>query len=167
MHRPSPERPILRRMLLIIIGQQGRLDEVRRLIEDQWRATNLRDDPDLTDRLAMLHEHVGLDFEPFPLEWNLSQLERESTSSVESDQRLALARAYLTTRSGHFDEAKSELAKCLERWPDDPDVWKSLLDWAMAANQVDCGRASLAHVPASALDRADPQAARLVGPRAR
>jgi predicted Zn-dependent protease len=155
MRRPTPELPFLRRMLLIIIGQQGRFDEARRLIESQWQATDPNDTASLADRLAMLREHVGLDFEPFPLKWNLSQLERESTSVVERDQRaLAQARAYLATRSGNFTLAKTELLSCLDRWPDDPEVWKSWLDWAMASGQVELARKSLEHVAAGALNEA-------------
>ena len=42
MRRHTPELPALRRMLLIIIGQQGRIDEAQRVIENQWRATGPR-----------------------------------------------------------------------------------------------------------------------------
>jgi enediyne biosynthesis protein E4 len=155
MRRPSPELPYLRRTLLIVIGQQGRIAEAQRLIENQWRATDPSSAAGLTDCIAMLHEHVGLDFEPFPLKWNLSQLERESTSVVDRDQRaVALARAYLATRSGSFAQAKAELVLCLDRWPDDPEVWKSWLEWAMAADQVELARDAIDHVPAQALQEA-------------
>ncbi len=86
MEQFGPEVAAVRRMVLIIIGQQGRLDDARRLIESQWQTTP--PGADIADRLAMLHEHVGLDFEPFPFEWNLSLLERESTAVSEEDQRL-------------------------------------------------------------------------------
>jgi predicted Zn-dependent protease len=151
--RPSPETPILRHMLLTVVGQQGRIDEARRLIESQWQATEHNAGSDFADRLAMLREHVGLDFEPFPLKWNLTQLARESTSEIESDRRaLALARAYLATKSGEFEQAKAELAVCLERWPDDRKVWRSWLDWAMASNQPELARKALVHVAADTVD---------------
>ena len=65
-----------------------------------------------------------------------------------------IARAYLATRSGNFSLAGTELDSCLERWPDDPEVWKSRLNWATAADQVELAREALAHVPARALDPA-------------
>ena len=153
MGKASPELPFLRRTLLIIIGQQGRLSEARALIQNQWQVADPNGGSGLSDRLAMLREHVGLDFEPFPLEWNLAQLERESTSAREEDRRaLALARAYLATRSGNFEGAKAGLLVCLERWPADPEVWKSWLDMAQAADQVDLATRALEHVPARTLD---------------
>ena len=112
-------------MLLTIVGQQGRLDEARELIESQWHAMKPGDVAGLAERLAMLREHVGLDFEPFPLKWNLSQLASESTSDIDSDRAaLSLARSYLATRSGDFEQAKAELISCLARWPADPRVWR-------------------------------------------
>jgi tetratricopeptide (TPR) repeat protein len=144
---PTAERPQMRRMLLILIGQQGRVAEAQRLIEEEWHSSPLSGASSFADRLAMVREHVGLDFEPFPLQYNLGQLEREAPSKRDEDQKsLALARAYLATRSGDFAVAKAELTTCLERWPDDPRVWKAWLDWSVAANQVELARKALGHV---------------------
>src|SRR5262249_4353479 len=105
--------------------------------------------------IALLREYVRLDFEPFPLEWNLSQLERASTSAAEEDQHaLALARARLATRSGDFERAKAELQSTRERRPDDPMVWKAWLDWAVPAGRLESAREALDHVPARQLDPA-------------
>ena len=148
MERPGPELPALRRMLLILVGQQGRLDEARRVIESQWKAAATRSSLDFEDRLAMLHEHAGLDFEIFPLKFNLSQLEHESPPVSEDDQRaISLARVYLATRSGELERAKSELVACAGRWPDDPEILKSWLDWAIAADDFETARKAAERLP--------------------
>jgi enediyne biosynthesis protein E4 len=153
LQRPGLEVPALRHLLLILLGQQGRIDEARRLIEDLWNETAIVPPRDEADRLAMLREHVGLDLETFPLEWNLSRLEEGGTPTAEDDRRLmALARAYLASRSGDFRRAEGELRSCLDRWPDDPLVWKSWLDSAVASGRVEPAREALAFVPARLLD---------------
>ena len=149
----SAERPELRRVALIIIGQQGRIDDARRLIESLWQSDAPGPGTDIADRLAMLHEHVGLDFQPFPLEWNLGQLQRDMTSVFEQDRRaLALARAYLATRTGDFEQAKTGLVSLLDRWRDDPEIWKAWLDWAVAADRPEQAREALDHLPARMFD---------------
>src|SRR5262249_35052693 len=48
--RAGPERPAARHLLLTLLGQQGRVDEARRLIEDQWREASGGTAADLADR---------------------------------------------------------------------------------------------------------------------
>ncbi len=141
LERPGPEVPALRHLLLVLLGQQGRIDEARHLIEDLWDDPAIVPQLDVADRLAMLREHVGLDLAAFPLEWNLSQLEGGAAATAEDDRRaMGLARAYLATRSGDFHRAEGALRSCLERWPDDPLVWKAWLDWAVAAGRLEQAR---------------------------
>jgi enediyne biosynthesis protein E4 len=154
MQRPSAEAAALRRVMLILLGQQGRFDEARRLIESQWEAPGVLAEGDFAGRLALLREHLGLDLEPFPLKWNLSQLERDATAVPQDDQRaLALARAHLASRAGEFEQARIELDNCINRWPDDAAVWKARLDWAVQAGQTEPAREALAHVPAASVDQ--------------
>jgi tetratricopeptide (TPR) repeat protein len=155
LRRDGPQRPAARHLLLTLLGQQGRADEARRLIEALWDERAGQPADDFADRLAMLHDHMGLDLEAFPLEWNLSQLQGGPAPAAEDDQRaLALARAHLATRGGDFGRAEAELQVCRRRWPADPMVWKSWLDWAMAAGRIEHARAALEHVPARWLDGA-------------
>ncbi|MFI5454445.1 MAG: FG-GAP-like repeat-containing protein [Isosphaerales bacterium] len=152
----SPELPALRHLLLILLGQEGRIAEARGLIESLSRDTAILPANDLADRLVMLREHVGLDLESFPLEWNLRQLE-EGTQTAGDDDRpiLALARAHLATHSGEFERARAELESCLERRPGDPALWKSWLDWAVAAGRPGPAREALDHLPDDLLDDAE------------
>src|SRR5262245_49181172 len=93
LRRGSPQRPAVRHLLLTLLGQQGRVDEARRLIETHWHQPAGRPADDFADRLAMIHDHIGLDLEPFPLEWNLSLLQSGPAPAAEDDRRaLALAR---------------------------------------------------------------------------
>ena len=55
---------------------------------------------------------------------------------------------------GNFAQAKAELDSCLVAGPTIRSVWKSWLDWAMAADQVELARQALRHVPAQSLDEA-------------
>jgi tetratricopeptide (TPR) repeat protein len=154
LRRATPERPAARHLLLTLLGQQGRVDEARRLIEAQWQEARPSAD-DFTDRLSLLYDHIGLDLEAFPLEWNLSLLQQGPTPTFENDQRaLALARAYLATQGGEFERAESELRSCRQRWPADPMVWKSWLEWAVAADRVQPAIEALEHVPVRLMDEA-------------
>jgi tetratricopeptide (TPR) repeat protein len=153
LNRRVPELPAVRRMLLNLLGEQGRVVEARRLIESLWRDTAMVPAGDLADRLVMLREHAGLDLEPMPLEWNLNFFSQGPAPTDDEDRRaMALVRAYLATRSGDFPRAKDELRWCLERRPDDPLAWKSWLDGAVAAGRSDSALEALGHVPAGLLD---------------
>ena len=156
MGRPSPQLHDMRRLMLILLGQQGRLNEVRRLIENHWRDRSLISADDVVGRIGMLRDHIGIDVEAFPLKWSLDRLQVESASIPDEDERaLALARAHLSTRAGNFELAKTELVNCLNRWHDDSMVWKSWLEWAVAAGRIEPARQALEHVPARLLDPAD------------
>jgi hypothetical protein len=58
----------LRHLLLILLGQQGRIVDARRFLEALWYDTAVLPTGDPGDRLALIREHIGLDFELFPLE---------------------------------------------------------------------------------------------------
>jgi tetratricopeptide (TPR) repeat protein len=159
VERPGPELPALRRLLLVILGQLGRLDEARALIETEWQNAATLPRGDLPSRLALVRQHVGLDVERFPLEWNLTLLERAAGSAREDDRvTLALARAYLATCAGHFDQARIQLQFCLKQRPNDAAAWKAWLDWSVAAMDLDGARQAIEHLgpnplaPADALD---------------
>ena len=156
MRRPSHELPALRHLLLILLGQQGRIVEARRFLEALWYDTAVLPTGDLGDRLALVHEHIGLDFELFQLEWNLGRLEVVPGPADDDDRRaLARARAHLALLSGEFARAKLELESCSGHDGDDPLVWKCWLDWAVATGTFDLARKAIEHVPARLLDDAE------------
>ena len=106
--------------------------------------------PDGRDvRLALLREHIELDFEPVPLEGNMAQIQARAN---EADDRFLMARAYLATRAGRFDEAKTELEACLQHRLDDPVIWRAWLDWAVAVGQSGPVREAMSHLAAGSVD---------------
>jgi tetratricopeptide (TPR) repeat protein len=148
IEQSCPELPALRRLLIVILGQQGRLDEARDMIERQWRNSALLPRGDISTRLALLRQSVGLDFEPFPLDWNLSQLARAQESDREQDRvALALSRAYLATRAGRFDDARLDLEFCRKHRPDDTATWKAQLEWSTAVDDLEAAREAIEHLP--------------------
>jgi hypothetical protein len=159
--RPSGERPALRRLLLVLLGQQGRFDEARRIIETEWREPTMGGSDELEHRLALLHEHVGLDFEPFPLEGNLTQLDAALVQGGSADlpapdrAAVAMARAFAATRSGDFEAAGRHLASGLTLLPEGPQVWKASLDWAVASGRADAAVLALDRVPAALVSKSD------------
>jgi tetratricopeptide (TPR) repeat protein len=149
----GPEFPAIRHLLVTILGQQGRIRAARRLIEELWDDTAVLPAADVAGRLGMLREHVGLDFEPFPLESNLSHLEEIAPAvSVRDQQAVALARAHLATRSGDYDRARARIDACLKRWPADLRAWQALLDWAVAAGRPEAARTAADRVLSGILE---------------
>ena len=149
LRRPWPEDADLRNQLLSLLGQEGRFDDARRLIEIRWDDLGRsRSRPGSRDaRLALLREHVGLDFETIPLEGNMAQVQGQA-----DDDRLRLARAYLATRLGRFEEAGAGLEAVLKWGADDPVVWRARMDWAMAAGELGPLRQALDHLSADQID---------------
>src|SRR4051812_4827362 len=149
LRQPWPEDADLRNQLLSLLGQEGRFDDARRLIEIRWDDLGRsRSRPGSRDvRLALLREHVGLDFETIPLEGNMAQVQGQA-----DDDRLRLARAYLATRLGRLEEAGAGLEAVLKRGADDPVVWRARMDWAMAAGELGSLRQALDHLSADQID---------------
>ncbi len=84
--RPYPEATRLRQLLVSLLCQEGRADDARRRLETLWEEVD-RSRPDHRDiRLALLSEHIGLDFELVPLEGNMAQIRGRP-----DDGRLGLA----------------------------------------------------------------------------
>jgi thioredoxin-like negative regulator of GroEL len=155
LQRSSPELPEMVHLLLIILRQQGRNDEARQVVESLWQDKARLPAKYMAARLAMLRQYMELEFEPFPSELYLSELDRLSTPALEEDQRvLSLARAHLATRSGALERARTELQPSLKRWPGHATVWKAWLEWSIAAGRPESAREALDHVPAALLDHA-------------
>jgi enediyne biosynthesis protein E4 len=143
----GPQSGHVRHLLLTIMNQQGRIDEARRLIEARWFEFK---DAQADEAVAVLREHIALDFETVPLEGNLAFLQALELSGT-GDDGYWLARANLASRSGRLDEAARWLDASLLRRPQDPVVWRAKLDWAEAAGRVDRVGEALAHLPPDSL----------------
>jgi enediyne biosynthesis protein E4 len=126
-----------RQILARLFFWQGRLREMRRLLQDGW--------PIAPDRAAALREYWQLDTDPIPTVAIQAALDR-AAQKAPHDDRAWLARANLATRSGRFDEAATWLDQCETARPDDPAVWERRLDLAVAANHDNEAWRALSHL---------------------
>jgi thioredoxin-like negative regulator of GroEL len=150
--RPTRHRlaTALRRDLLKVLWRQGRLDEVRALIERNWRDTSREFGPDSATALEDLRSHLALDLEVYHV-GGVRELLDEASKSAPDDARVWLGRANLAVRTGRLDEARGWLARCLEReHAGDPALWRAALDLAVASNDLE-----LAGLAAGSLTTAD------------
>ncbi len=129
----------LRSALNLLLRQEGRSADVRRLIINSW--------PYASDPAYVLRQLFLLDNSAYPLEAVQAMLKKGDPQ----DDRVWLGRANLATRLGHFEEASGLLDACLKRRPDDPAIWRSLLDLALASENVELAWKALAKLPAGEL----------------
>jgi enediyne biosynthesis protein E4 len=135
----NPRAEEARWLLAELLLWEGRLDEVRRLLEDGWGRA--------ADRFALLREHWRLDTVIVAREEIQAMLDQAARASPDDD-RVWLARAYLDVRYGRFDKARRRLRDCLAKRPADPVVWRAWLSWNLASGRVDDLDAALAHLSA-------------------
>ena len=124
----------------------GRRDAIGRRLERRW--------PTSSDQAGLLRLHWQLDSQPSPalaLGETLDRMAREAPQ----DDRVWLGRARLASESGHHDEADTLLKKCEVSRPDDPDVLRARLNWALdAARPDEAGRAAI-RLPAAQIPPAE------------
>ncbi len=124
--RAGPGRSDARDALILLFRFEGRLPDVRGLIQGGWTPADSPVEP--------IRELFDLDNAVFPIEGVRSYLAESSRQSPDDD-RVWLARANLATRLGDFDEAEKLLDACLARRPQDAATWRSRLDRAIAADR--------------------------------
>jgi tetratricopeptide (TPR) repeat protein len=139
LEHPGSHRDEARWGLVLLLREQGRFAEARRLY---LAGIDLA-----RDAVPTLVELYKLDHDPFPTE-GVRQAMESAARQAPDDDRVWLARAHLATRLGQFTEADRWLGACLQRRPDDPVVWRARLEWAMAAGQPEVARQALEHIPA-------------------
>ncbi len=129
----------LRRFLAPLYWQEGRVDEARRVIEENW---------DLLERagtggseLAVEHVrlHVALSVGMASIDAVRSFLSRAGQLAP-GDDRVWLGKANLALRENAIEQAGQWLDRCLKIRPDDAAVWRARLDWGMAADRPDVVR---------------------------
>jgi tetratricopeptide (TPR) repeat protein len=112
--------PLLR-ALARALRLQGRHREVSDALTAAWVTA-----PDPVELLQDLWQN---DTEPVPVEsWRLFL-----DSADDQDDRVWLGRARRALLTARLAEAQDWLARCLKRRPEDPAVWRTCLDLAMAA----------------------------------
>jgi tetratricopeptide (TPR) repeat protein len=119
---------------------EGRLDELRRLLQEIERVGSLR------DRAAALRELWRLDSVVVAAEEVQPVLDQAARAAADDD-RVWLARAELATRYGHPAEARRWLDQCRLQCPNDPVVWRAVLQWSLAAQEPQEAACALAKLP--------------------
>jgi hypothetical protein len=114
-------------MLANILSVQGRVDEVRPLIQE------LGMDRDPSVVLVRLWK---LDTDPYPVDGLRAQLDGAASKAADDD-RVWLGQANLAIRTGRFAEAAERIEACRRARPHDPAVRRAWLDWALAADRPD------------------------------
>jgi tetratricopeptide (TPR) repeat protein len=127
-------------VLAMLLLWEGRLDEVRQVLEEVWRVGQNR------DRITALRELWRLDSVVVAAE-ELQLTLDQAARTAPDDDRVWLARAYLAERYGRYAEARQWLDASLHRHPSDPVVWRADLQWALAADEPHEALRALARVP--------------------
>ncbi len=152
LRRSGPHAIELRHALGQLLGKEGRFDEVRLLLEENWRALCQRDGPASPHAIDSLRSHLSLDLESYPIRQLETALD-EAARRAPEDDRVRLGRAILALQSGRYDAAARGIDECLEARPGDPVVWRASLDLALAAGQVDRADQALAHLSEGQVSR--------------
>ena len=150
LKRPSPRALDLRQLLIQLLWGEGRLEETRPLIEENYLGLAESQGPASPMALLTLHGLLALDFETYPLDQAAKRL-ADLAAKNPADDRVALGRALLAIRAGRLDEAGALLEACREHKPDDPASWRAALDLAMALGSLEGVEAAARHLTAGDL----------------
>src|SRR5262249_33061464 len=126
--------------------QQGRLEEILRLIAARWEDLDRKGEGASESAIELVRVHIELRRTPIPVEVIRSDLDPAARLNPQDD-RIWLGRANLAVRVGSYDEAARWLDACLKRRPADVPVWRARLDWAVATDRVAEAREAMAHLP--------------------
>jgi enediyne biosynthesis protein E4 len=131
--QPGPHTKEAREALVRLLRSEGRNDEARRLFLDAVAWSPAERPSQLVATIRRLYK---VDSDPFPVEGVRAYL-TNGAKHAPDDDRVWLGWAHFETRLGRLQEAHDWLARCLERRPRDPAVWRARLDWALAAGRPD------------------------------
>jgi enediyne biosynthesis protein E4 len=142
----GPEAIETRQLLAQLLLNEGRVDEAAAVLEANWMALSRAGRSSSAQAVAILRSHITLDLFPLPVEY-LKALLSQSSAKAPEDDRLWLAQANLATRIGRFDAAERWLDACVRTRPDDPAVWRAVMEWELATDRGDRARQAAAHLP--------------------
>ncbi len=124
----------------------GRGDRIPGRVEARWSSSRAQ--------AADLRTHWLFETQPFPIDAVREALDRMGKEAPDDD-RVWLGQADLAARTGHPDEADAWLSRCEKRRPDDPDVAKARLSWALDAGRDDVAARALKRLPAGLVPPAE------------
>jgi tetratricopeptide (TPR) repeat protein len=132
----------VRHTLAELLFWQGRRDEVRRLIEIGFRSA--------TDPIGEIVNHWRAENAVVLVEIVRGEVENAAKLAPEDD-RVWLAQARLAMQDGRYEEAAKTLDRCLKARPEDPAIWRTLLDLARSQEDVAAVRKAVSHLAADRL----------------
>ncbi len=135
-----------RYLLAQLFYWEGRLDEMRWLVQERWSTT--------PNRAGDLRSLWQIDSAVVMVDLVQDAVEQAARKAPDDD-RVWLARANLALLRGRFSDAGRWLDACLKRRPEDPAVWRARLRWARAADSIDAARDTLSHLPAEGFSPAE------------
>jgi tetratricopeptide (TPR) repeat protein len=136
--RAGPHVAEARWGLVLLLRMEGRFDEARRCLRAGF--------DQMSSPVTTLQRLYKLDVDSFPIEGIRWAVERAGNQAPDDD-RVWLARAHLSIRTGDIADAERWLARCLARRPEDSAVWRMKLEWALAADRPDELWHTLPHLP--------------------
>ncbi len=147
---PRVNRAAIRILLLPLFSQEGRDADAQRLVEERWEGLHATGEE--TTELAINLARLSLELQWLrpPIEAARADLDRAASLNPDDD-RIWLGQANLAIRAGSLDIAERLLDACQKRRPNDAALWRSRLNWAMAANRPEPVRQSREHLPAGVL----------------
>ncbi|MGC8644443.1 MAG: FG-GAP-like repeat-containing protein, partial [Isosphaeraceae bacterium] len=159
LRHPGPQVVTVGQLLAQLYTKQGRKHEARSQIEASWRIASRPDWPRTWEALALLHDHMALDFVSLPVS-ALRSIFDHAGRQAPQDDRVWLGWANLEIRDGKFAAARRRIDECLARRPEDLAVWQAELDWGLATEHLASVRRALDHLPADWFSRSEVEAMR-------
>ena len=135
-------------LLGAIYSHEGRLSESLQLIEALWQRHNESGEAASETAINQLRLYIELQSNPVPDETIRAILEQAGQVAPDDD-RIWLWKANRAIRTRSYAQAAHWLDLCQKRRPEDPWVWRSRLDWAVATGRVATARQALKHLPAA------------------
>jgi tetratricopeptide (TPR) repeat protein len=145
--RNAPEHGAkLNALIALVVCQSGRFEEARQLIEGAWNALNRRGEGASEKAIELVRAHGNVESELAPRKLMVTYLE-EAAQLAPEDDRVRLGQANLAIENGSLAEAAGLLDSCRRRRPLDVSVWRAVLKYAMAKNQLTTVLTALRYVP--------------------
>ena len=131
------------RDLLELYAVEARWDDAVRLIWTTYDRTN-----DLDEREALLHMRIRTELERILPAVSAAKMESYlAADPADLEARHGLAKAQMALNQ--FDEARRNLATCIEERPEDPHCWTDYLDLLRDTGDLDGLRQAVGRLPES------------------
>lgn len=132
----GPRTSEVRHALLQLLWQEGRLEEIRPLIRENWAETERKFGVDASQTIANLRAHLSVDLEVFPIDHVRRKLDTLAAKGTQ-DSGIAISLANISLLAGRQDEERSWISRLNELRSDDPAILRTLFRHALAHQETD------------------------------